>query len=209
MSKELRRNVVCFFVFGLQSLIFDEITLVAAEDVLAGSKLATSSIILSIALPLLLIKLTAPWILQRLPRPTRVVLIVVLFVVGMVTVVFSARISGRLAGVSITESAVALSEIAFLSLTAFYQEIALSAFVAGIGTASLLGPLYYTGNDNDDDDVDDDDDDDYDGDDDEDDDDDDDDDDDNDDDNHHHRCRHHLCCHRRHHHHHHNHQQQH
>ena len=34
--KESRRTVVCFFFFGVLSLIYDEISVIAAEDVLAG-----------------------------------------------------------------------------------------------------------------------------------------------------------------------------
>ena len=66
------------------------------------------------------------------------------FIWGLVTLVSSPRIPGRLAGVSIVESGVATSEITLLSLTAFYEHITVSAFVAGMGVSSFVGPLYYT-----------------------------------------------------------------
>ena len=143
--KESRRTVVCFFFFGVLSLIYDEISVIAAEDVLAGSTVATSTVVLSIALPVLLIKLTAPWVVQGVSHIKKVLLIILLFISGLIILVFTPHISGRLLGVSVTEAGVSLSEITFLSLTAFYEHVTVSAFVAGIGTSSLVGPLYYTG----------------------------------------------------------------
>ena len=57
--------------------------------------------------------------------------------------VFSPRIPRRLklVGVSIMESGVATSDITLLSLTAFYEHITMSAFVAGVGVSSFVGPL--------------------------------------------------------------------
>ena len=45
---------------------------------------------------------------------------------------------------SIVESGVATSEITLLSLTASYEHITVSAFAAGVGVSSFVGPLYYT-----------------------------------------------------------------
>lgn len=141
---EKGKNIVCFFFFGILSLIYDEICLIAAEDILAGSTVATTTIILSIAIPVLCIKLAAPWFLQRISYLKKIIFVVVFFLGGLTTLVSSRRISGRLAGVSVIESGVATSEITFLSLTAFYEHITVSAFVAGVGVASFIGPLYYT-----------------------------------------------------------------
>lgn len=143
-SAEKGRNILCFFVFGILSLIYDEISLIAAEDILSGSTIATTTVILSIAIPVLAIKLAAPWFFQRVSYLKKIVLVVVLFLGGITTLVCSQRISGRLAGVSFVETGVATSEITFLSLTAFYEHITVSAFVAGVGVASFIGPLYYT-----------------------------------------------------------------
>lgn len=141
---EKGKNIVCFFFFGILSLIYDEICLIAAEDILAGSTVATTTVILSIAIPVLCIKLAAPWFLQRISYLKKIIFVVVFFLGGLTTLVSSRRIPGRLAGVSVVESGVATSEITFLSLTAFYEHITVSAFVAGVGVASFIGPLYYT-----------------------------------------------------------------
>ena len=141
---ENERNIICFFVFGILSLIYDEICLIAAEDILAGSKIATTTVILSIAIPVLSVKLIAPWFFQRVSYMKKIALVVVFLIGGLGTLVYSPHIPGRLAGVGVVESGVATSEITFLSLTAFYEHITVSAFVAGVGVASFVGPLYYT-----------------------------------------------------------------
>ena len=143
-NKEKGKNIVCFFSFGILSLIYDEICLIAAEDILAGSTIATTTVILSIAIPVLAIKLAAPWFFQRISYLKKILLVMAFLLGGLTALVTSQRISGRLAGVGIIESGVATSEIAFLSLTAFYEHITVSAFVAGVGVASFIGPLYYT-----------------------------------------------------------------
>ena len=138
------RNIICFFLFGILSLIYDEICLIAAEDILAGSKIATTTVILSIAIPVLSVKVLAPWFFQRVSYVKKIALVVVFLIGGLGTLVYSPHIPGRLAGVGVVESGVATSEITFLSLTAFYEHITVSAFVAGVGVASFVGPLYYT-----------------------------------------------------------------
>ena len=143
-SKEKGRNIVCFFFLGILSLIYDEICLIAAEDILAGSTFATTTVILSIAIPVLIVKLVAPWFSQRVSYLKKILLVIVLLLGGLMTLVFSPHIPGRLAGVSFVESGVATCEITVLSLTAFYVHITVSAFVAGVGVSSFVGPLYFT-----------------------------------------------------------------
>ena len=141
---ENERNIICFFLLGILSLIYDEICLIAAEDILSGSKIATTTVILSIAIPVLSVKVIAPWFFQRVSYMKKIALVVVFLIGGLGTLVYSPHIPGRLAGVGVVESGVATSEITFLSLTAFYEHITVSAFVAGVGVASFVGPLYYT-----------------------------------------------------------------
>ena len=144
-SKESTRNIACFFVLGVLSLIYDEISLAAAEDVLAGSIIPTTIVIIAIAVPVLGVKTTAPWFLQNCSYLHKSCVVVFLLVTGLVVVVAVENVHWRLFGISVIESGVSFSEITFLALTASYQEITVSSFVAGIGVASLLGPLYYTG----------------------------------------------------------------
>ena len=144
-AEESSRSIACFFVLGILSLIYDEISLAAAEDVLAGSKIPTTIVIIAIAVPVLGVKITAPWFLQKCAYSLKSTLVVFLLFAGLIVVVSAHNVHWRLFGISVIESGVSFSEITFLAMTACYQQVTVSAFVAGIGVASLLGPFYYTG----------------------------------------------------------------
>jgi len=144
VPREKARNIICFFALGVLSLVYDEISLAAAEDVLSGSKIATTNVIVAIALPVLVVKTSAPWFLQKCSYLYKSCIVVLLLLAGLIVIVSVEKVHWRLLGISIIESGVSFSEITFLALTAAYQEVTVSAFVAGIGVASLLGPLYYT-----------------------------------------------------------------
>jgi hypothetical protein len=126
-------------------MVYDEITLISAQDVLAGSSLATTTVVISIALSILFMKLTVPWVMQSVSYLAKIVIIVLFLVCGLLTLVCSSQIPWRLVGVSIIEAGVSTSEITLMSLTAYYDPITVSAFVAGIGMSSVFGPFYYTG----------------------------------------------------------------
>ena len=146
VAKEKARNIICFFALGVLSLIYDEIWVTAAEDVLSGSKIATTNVIIAIALPVLAVKISAPWFIQKCSYLYKSGIVVFLLVAGLIVIVSAESVRLRLFGISIIESGVSFSEITFLALTAAYEDVTVSAFVAGIGVSSLLGPLYYTGN---------------------------------------------------------------
>ena len=48
LGEEKMRNILCFVAFGILSLVFDEMSLIAAQDSLAGSRIATSNVIIAI-----------------------------------------------------------------------------------------------------------------------------------------------------------------
>lgn len=139
------RTVIVFFFFGLLAMIYDEMAIISAQDVLAGSNIATTTVVLSIASSVLVMKLTVPWIMQSVPYLCKIVIIMLFLLSGLITLVSSSEILYRLFGISVMEAGVSTSEITFMSMTAFYDPVTASAFVAGIGMASLVGPFYYTG----------------------------------------------------------------
>lgn len=139
------RTVIIFFFFGLLAMIYDEIALISAQDVLAGSDIATTTVVISIATSVLAMKLTVPWVMQSVPYLFKITIIISLLLSGLLTLVCSREIQFRLLGISIMEAGVSTSEITLMSMTAFYDPITASALVAGIGMSSLVGPFYYTG----------------------------------------------------------------
>ena len=145
INKEKAKNIICFFVLGIVSLLYTELNLGAAEDVLSGSRIATTNVIIAIALPGLAVKSSAPWFLQKCSYLSRSCVVVCLLLAGLIVLVCVEKVYWRLLSISIIEAGGSFGEITFLALTASYQEVTVGAFVAGIGVSSLLGPLYYTG----------------------------------------------------------------
>ncbi|XP_032230040.1 protein BTN1 [Nematostella vectensis] len=143
-TRKQSHPVLWFFAFGLLTMVYDEMCLTAAQDFLSGSKIATTTVILCIAIPVIAVKSTIPWVTQRVPYNVKIPVITFVFMGGLLTLVLAPRVGYRLVGVSVVEVGVACSEITIMSLTAFYGDVTVDAFVAGIGMSSLFGPFYYT-----------------------------------------------------------------
>ena len=140
------RNIVCFFFFGLTTASITEVLLIAAQDLLSGSSLATTTVILALAVPSVCVgKLAAPWFMQKFPYSCKVPFITVLYIGGLLVIFMTGPVEWRLLGASAIQLGFSLSEISFLALTSFYPDVTVNAFTAGLGGAALIGPLYYTG----------------------------------------------------------------
>lgn len=139
------KTVIIFFFFGLLAMLYDEMALISAQDVLAGSDIATTTVVLSIASSVLAMKLTVPWVMQSMSYLVKIFVIIAFLLSGLLALICAYEIQFRLLGISIMEAGVSTSEITFMSMTAFYDPITASALVAGIGMSSLVGPFYYTG----------------------------------------------------------------
>ena len=138
-------NLICFFSFGFLTFFYSELMLTAASDILAGTTIPTTAVVISTSVSQVALKTIMPWIMHKIPHIFRVLTIVVLFSSGLVTLVCSSNVVVRLVGVLLASSGTAMSEMTFISLTAFYSKITIIAFTAGVGTSGLLGTLYYTG----------------------------------------------------------------
>ncbi|KAL9979599.1 hypothetical protein ACROYT_G017280 [Oculina patagonica] len=118
--------------------------LAAASDVLAESSITAATGILAAGVPPLVVKLTVPWMLQKIPHIYKMVIIFILFACGLLMLVVSSDPAVRLAGIGVAEVGTSLAEITLLSLTAFYSPVTTSAFATGLAIGSMIGPLYYT-----------------------------------------------------------------
>ena len=139
------KTIACFFTLGLLAMLYKQILGVAAQDILSGSHIPSSTVIFVGALPGFSVKLTLPWFVQRWSYFTRTIAVVLLQIGGLLTIALSSMAHWRLAGVAVVFAGFGLGEITFLALTSFYEDVTGSAIAAGLGMASLLGPFYYTG----------------------------------------------------------------
>ena len=138
-------NVLCFYIFGTLSFFNQEMLYTASEDILSGRELPTATVLVSFVTPLAIIKICAPWFIQRIPYAVKICFISTCMVLGIALVVFFEDIRVRLVGIALNAVATGTAEVVFLGLTSFYPQVCISAFVAGTGMASLISPLYYTG----------------------------------------------------------------
>ena len=138
-------NTLCFFIFGTLSFFNQELLYTASEDILSGRKLPTSTILVCFVTPLMVTKILAPWFIQKIPYLVKASYIVLCMTLGLALIVFVEDMRAKLVGIALNAMATGVSEVVFLALTSFYPQIAISSFVAGTGTASLISPLYYTG----------------------------------------------------------------
>lgn len=138
-------NTVSFCVFGTFTFFNQELILIASEDILSGRHLPTATVLVCYVTPLMITKIVCPWFVQRITYVAKASFITLCMITGLSLIVFVEDIKVKLAAIALNAIAAGASEVIFLSLTSFYPQICISAFVAGTGMSSLISPLYYTG----------------------------------------------------------------
>ncbi|EDO32423.1 predicted protein [Nematostella vectensis] len=141
------RNVACFLIFGLQCVFHQRVLGVAAQDILMGSTLPTSSLILSVSILELVVKLIAPWIVYRIPYTACAIIGLVLSTVSVILVVVMESVFLRLGGAVLIGGALAWNISLFLAMTVRFSNFTelTSALETGINCGSMLAAVYYTG----------------------------------------------------------------
>ena len=141
-------NTICFCIFGTFTFLNQELILIASEDILSGRQLPTATVLVCYVTPLMITKIVSPWFVQKITYVVKISFITLCMITGLSLIVFVEDIKVKLTGIALNAVAAGASEVIFLSLTSFYPQICISAFVAGTGMSSLISPLYYTGKPN-------------------------------------------------------------
>lgn len=137
-------TVFCFYICGTLSFFNQELLYTASEDILSGRDLPTATVLVCFVVPLLAVKVLAPWFIQRIPYAVKVSFIALTMALGLAVIAFVEEIALKLVGIVLNALASGTAEVTFLGLTSFYPQICISSWVAGTGMASLVSPLYYT-----------------------------------------------------------------
>ncbi|XP_027060503.1 protein BTN1-like [Pocillopora damicornis] len=143
-QKKNSMDNLCFYVFGVITFFNMEMLFIASQDILSGRNLPTATILVCYVTPLMITKIFAPWFVQRISYLVKVSFIALWMMLGMALIVFVEDIRVKLVGITLNAMAAGMSEVIFLALTSFYPQIAISSFLAGTGSASLISQLYYT-----------------------------------------------------------------
>ncbi|KAJ3440729.1 battenin [Anaeramoeba flamelloides] len=143
-KKRLRSTmkiVVSFFFFGLLNNLVYVIFLSAAEDLITED--LPKSIVLSCdVIPTVLIKITAPWYMSKIPYSIRVVMVVLFASLGCLVAGFTKTTIIKLIGVVCASISCGLGEITFLAMCAFYPN-SVASWSSGTGFAGVLGSVLY------------------------------------------------------------------
>uniref|UniRef100_A0A1I8ASK6 Battenin n=1 Tax=Steinernema glaseri TaxID=37863 RepID=A0A1I8ASK6_9BILA len=107
--------------------------------------MSTGAVLLADILPTLIIKLTFPFFMQRIPFGARHLVVVLLQTASYFVVAYSTSVTMSLAGVAIASFGAGLGEITYLGLASHFNKNSISAWSSGTGGAGIIGALAYAG----------------------------------------------------------------
>lgn len=106
---------------------------------------STAAVLLADILPTLIIKLSAPFVIHKLPYGIRVLFCAVMAATSFLLVSFSSAVWMSILGVIFASISSGLGELSFLSLTVFFSRDVLGGWGSGTGGAGVAGALLYSG----------------------------------------------------------------
>lgn len=122
-----------------------EVIIAASVDIFARSPATMKAAIVTAGCAHIIVKLIFPWVYHKISYNGKIALLLCLYAVGIVIIVVSNSPGARLVGMVAFESGRAMTEVVFLSLTAFYGDFEINSFVTGGGLSVVLGAFYYSG----------------------------------------------------------------
>lgn len=106
---------------------------------------STAAVLLADILPTLFIKMSAPFMIHRVPYGFRVLFCVVMAATSFLVVSFSSSVWMSILGVVFASVSAGLGELSFLSLTVYFDREVLGGWGSGTGGAGVAGALLYSG----------------------------------------------------------------
>lgn len=134
-------DLVAFFICGLINNFGYVVMLSAADHI--GGKLPEAAVLLADILPTFIIKLTAPFFMDRIPYRLRIIFAIFMGLVSFQLVAWGPNSAVKLIGVVCASISSGLGEITFLALSAFYHRNVVSSWSSGTGAAGIVGATWY------------------------------------------------------------------
>ncbi|KHJ93977.1 CLN3 protein [Oesophagostomum dentatum] len=104
---------------------------------------STGAVLIADNLPSLVVKLTFPFFMHRIPFVFRHLFVCLLQSASYFVVAFSVNVPMSLAGVCFAAFGSGIGEISYLALASHYPALAIAAWSSGTGAAGLLGSFSY------------------------------------------------------------------
>ncbi|XP_008413294.1 battenin [Poecilia reticulata] len=109
------------------------------------SPVSTGAVLLADILPTLFIKISAPFVIHKVPYGFRVLFCVAMAAASFLLVSFSSAVWLSIVGVIFASISSGLGELSFLSLSVFFNRNVLEGWGSGTGAAGVAGSLLYAG----------------------------------------------------------------
>lgn len=141
-------TVFYFFSLGLWTTIIPMVIVwVAIEDILAGSLLSTTVLIISFSVPDIISKIFSPYLVNRISFQWSFALLTLLFVGSLIVIVVGKDIETRIIGVSIHGLANGFAVITCVRMIAYYNQahVLANAYQNGTNASVFVASLAYTG----------------------------------------------------------------
>lgn len=106
---------------------------------------STAAVLLADILPTLLIKMSAPFVIHKVPYGFRVLFCALTAGASFLVVSFSSALWMSIMGVVLASISAGLGELSFLALTVYYSRDVVGGWGSGTGGAGVAGALLYSG----------------------------------------------------------------
>lgn len=144
-EKEQVSTLLAFFVFGALIYAMYSLMIAGAQDILAGTYIQTSMVLVANIGPYVVVTFVAPYFMKNIPYFVRICFVFLTGAVGFIVVVCSKEVEWKLIGIGLASLGYGVGEVSFLALTSYFHSSVLSAYSVGTGVGFIAAPLYYTG----------------------------------------------------------------
>ncbi|XP_031559248.1 protein BTN1-like [Actinia tenebrosa] len=143
-NRERPSTLVAFFVFGALIYAMYSLIIAGAQDILAGTYIQTSMVLVANIGPYVVVTFVAPYFMKNIPYFVRICFVFLTGAVGFIVIVCSKEVEWKLIGIGLASLGYGVGEVSFLALTSYFHSSALSAYSVGTGVGFVAAPLYYT-----------------------------------------------------------------
>ncbi|EDO42715.1 predicted protein [Nematostella vectensis] len=147
MASDLKfRNIIAFFFFGFTLAIPNGLYLVATQDILSGSSIPSTVILIIMSVPHILLKFVAPWFVYKVSFLVWWAVVTALSLVSIVCVTAD-LVAVRMIGAFLSGPAMCLTSVVTMAMIAKYQslDVLMSANRTGVGLGDIVSSFIYTG----------------------------------------------------------------
>ena len=138
-------NSAAFCVYGFIVGGVGLVYLTAAQDLLSGTSMPSSVLLMSSESPYLLTSALLPYFAERLPQLVVNMAIFLIYTTSLLLMALPTQIELKVLGAACVGVGYAIGSVLFTGQTARYSDVTVRAYSAGSGIGFILSNLYYTG----------------------------------------------------------------